>query len=501
MKKRDPFTEPFCEAKDLGLAIPDDEHAVSVCLPRWRDVVGYEEQDSRVLDELECGYPRFVEHPLVAELFYAAEEEFAKKNETALVFPTLSAAWRCADFARANGAEKTRLESYGWNDLTALVVREKDYPIAWKGWQHMGEIVSSRLAEAALRDAPLSDEQEQAGKEADRILRERIAGLYGKCKADDVFLFSSGMAAIAAVHRVLMRKFPELPTIQLEFPYLDALKLQQKCNPAGVVDFSISENGGLNNVADYFSKGNRAAGLFTEVPSNPLLRTGNLREISPILRENGVPLIIDDTVATAVNVDALQFADAVTTSLTKAFSGAGDVAAGSVVLNPESPHYEFLKTELATEESASPLFCLDAIVLEINSRHFVERIEAINENSVEIIDFLIDHPQVEALWHPSIVQRDFYDDLRTPEGGYGGLFSIKLKGGESEVISFYDKLKISKGPSLGTNFSLVCPYTILAHYGELDWAESCGVSRNLIRIWIGLEETEDLIARFQAALE
>ena len=65
---------------------------------------------------------------------------------------------------------------------------------------------------------------------------------------------------------------------------------------------------------------------------------------------------------------------------------------------------------------------------------------------------------------------------------------------------FYDALRVCKGPSLGTNFTLVCPYTLLAHYDELDWAESCGVPRHLIRVSAGLEDSADLVTRFEEAL-
>ena len=136
---------------------------------------------------------------------------------------------------------------YGWYDLTVLLIPEADYPIAWKGWQHAGEIVSSRMAEAALRDAPLSDEAVTAGKEAEQTVRQHIADLYPEhdVKPEDVFLFSSGMAAIAAAHRVAVGD-QKLPTAQVEFPYLDALKLQEKFNRAGVVDLSmVGEEGGF----------------------------------------------------------------------------------------------------------------------------------------------------------------------------------------------------------------------------------------------------------------
>ncbi|HEY1052206.1 MAG TPA: PLP-dependent transferase, partial [Prosthecobacter sp.] len=85
-------------------------------------------------------------------------------------------------------------------------------------------------------------------------------------------------------------------------------------------------------------------------------------------------------------------------------------------------------------------------------------------------------------------------------GGYGCLFSFTLKNPEQTSAPFYDALRVCKGPSLGTNFTLACPYTLLAHYDELEWVESCGVSRWLIRVSAGLEDTQELIARFDEAL-
>lgn len=64
----------------------------------------------------------------------------------------------------------------------------------------------------------------------------------------------------------------------------------------------------------------------------------------------------------------------------------------------------------------------------------------------------------------------------------------------------FDALETAKGPSLGTNFTLCCPYTLLAHYGELEWAGQFGVDSHLIRISVGLEETEELVGVFERAL-
>jgi len=66
---------------------------------------------------------------------------------------------------------------------------------------------------------------------------------------------------------------------------------------------------------------------------------------------------------------------------------------------------------------------------------------------------------------------------------------------------FFDALSCDKGPSLGTNFTLACPYTILAHYNELEWAASYGVEKGLVRVSIGLEDREELEIMFLGALE
>jgi cystathionine gamma-synthase len=76
-----------------------------------------------------------------------------------------------------------------------------------------------------------------------------------------------------------------------------------------------------------------------------------------------------------------------------------------------------------------------------------------------------------------------------------------LKGGSEAATGFYDRLGVAKGPSLGTNFTLACPYTILAHYTELDFAAKYGIGAFLIRVSVGLEDPEELGAVFQKALE
>jgi cystathionine gamma-synthase len=84
--------------------------------------------------------------------------------------------------------------------------------------------------------------------------------------------------------------------------------------------------------------------------------------------------------------------------------------------------------------------------------------------------------------------------------GYGGLFSAVFST-KSHAQQFYDALQVYKGPSLGTNFTLASPYTLLAHYYELDWASNYGVSSWLVRVSVGLEDSMWLKEVFLKALD
>jgi cystathionine gamma-synthase len=185
--------------------------------------------------------------------------------------------------------------------------------------------------------------------------------------------------------------------------------------------------------------------------------------------------------------------------LTKSFSGAGDVLAGSVILNRASPHYAAFSAFLAAHADHT-LWCGDAVALELNSRDFAHRARIMSRNALALADFLKNHPRVEKVWHARHQGGLGYEFIRREDGGYGCLFSFLLKDAAQTSPAFYDALRVCKGPSLGTNFTLVCPYTLLAHYDELDWAASCGVPSHLIRVSAGLEDSADLIARFAEAL-
>jgi cystathionine gamma-synthase len=358
-------------------------------------------------------------------------------------------------------------------------------------WQHTGLIVSSRQAEALLRDPSAVARVGEAHAE----LRRLLAGFYD-CAESDVFLAPTGMAATFAALRAVMERTPGAATVQLGFPYVDTLKLQQKLGHGGIL---LHHLGAFETELKALLDGQRVAGCFCEVPGNPLLGCADLRVVSPLLRERQVPLIVDDVVATPVNVDLSAHADLVATSLTKFIVGSGDAMGGALICNPRSPLYGQLKP-IVQSQHEELLWPADAAVLAEHARNFPERMRRHNAAGQLIAERLRHHPAVERVWYPKWEFAEAYEAVRRPDGGWGALITFLPRNAETNSPAIYDRLPFCKGPSLGTVFTLACPFTLLAHYTELDWAESCGVSRYLIRISVGLEDPEDLWKRLDGAL-
>jgi len=485
MATRNLLHDPVWQAAELGLALPDSLHAVSVALPRWQDVVGYEEKWPDVVSRLQCGYPRFVIHRLVQELAHVIGA-----GQPCLPFPSRHTAQQCVSFIhRQSGAPAHVVEH---NGHYAVVTTDAGYDNLKAFWQHTGLIVSTRRAESVLHGAPLALHD---GREVRDSLRRQLAELYD-CAEDDVFLQPTGMAATLAALRAVMRRTPGTATVQVGFPYVDTLKLQEKFGHGATLLHDLT-----SCAADLRELLQRAplAGCFSEIPGNPLLGSADLREITPILREFGIPLVADDVVATPLNVDLGPYADLIATSLTKYLVGTGDAMGGALICNPRSPYHAELKG-IATSLHEELLWVEDAVVLERHIGSFPERMRVHNRNGLTIAERLRRHPGVEQVWYPKWSFGEAYEAVRRPDGGWGSLVTFLPKNAEAMSPRFYDNLELCKGPSLGTSFTLACPFTLLAHYTELEWAESCGVPRNLIRLSVGLEDADDLWQRIERAL-
>ena len=315
---------------------------------------------------------------------------------------------------------------------------------------------------------------------------------------DDIYLFPCGMNSIFMTHQMMMRAKAPMKSISFGFPYVDTLKILQKWGP-GCLFYGNGSSEDLDDLEAKLKAGERFMALFCEFPTNPMLKCPDLIRIRQLADAYDFAVVVDETIGNFINVHVLPHADVVVSSLTKIFSGECNVMGGSAILNPRGKYYQALKAA-ALEEYEDNYWAEDVIFMERNSRHFVTRIDQINHNAEAICEILRASPLVTNVYYPKYDDtRKYYDDCRTENGGYGGLLSCTFHT-TAQAIAFYDRLETAKGPSLGTNFTLASPYVILAHFLELDWAAQFGVSADLIRISVGLEDADDLKERFAVAL-
>jgi len=206
-------------------------------------------------------------------------------------------------------------------------------------------------------------------------------------------------------------------------------------------------------------------------------------------------LVVDDTVGCYANVSLIASCDIICTSLTKMFSGGCNVMGGSVVVSPHSPFADDIRAAMKAGYQPEQWFPADVLVMEKNSRDFVERARRASANAAAVADMLRNDPLVEEVYYPkgSLTQH-IYDSYKLPDGGYGFLMSFRLRSPET-AAAFYDALETAKGPSLGTNFTLSCKSY------SLSWSTVRGVGLTAcfqahIRFWpthmrwSGLQATE-----------
>jgi cystathionine gamma-synthase len=345
-------------------------------------------------------------------------------------------------------------------------------------------------------------------KEAKKILRSRLASEYDQSyvDAESMYLYPSGMASIFNAHRSILNVSDEIDAKTIKsvcfgFPYVDTLNILRKWG-AGVHFYGFGDDESLDDLELRLESGERILSLFCEFPSNPLLKTPDIIRIKQLSDKFGFYVVVDDTVGNSSNINVVPYCDIVVSSLTKIFSGDSNVMAGCLSLNKKGKYYDKLKNFM-NEDYEDFFWDQDAIYLERNSRDFQERSNIMNYNAEKVLKLFQESPLISKIYYPSVTSAEskrHYDAVKKENGGYGALISIVFKD-EIDAICFFNTITLSKGPSLGTNFTLVCPYAILAHFKELDEVAKWGVDPNLVRLSIGMEKTDELIKSLKEALD
>ena len=486
---KDLLKNPIWKKSELGFSIPDSKHAVSVALPTWKDVINYEKKTPKCINTLKSIYPRFGFNPLLKKLSNEIKVSISNNNQNIWPYSNEFLALKAKQFCDKKSS-KTNSYIEKRNKLALLITKGSASEYARSFWQHTGLGASSR--EVAI---DLGIESSPSSYLVDKKYQEIVTRIsqFTKINSNDIHLTSSGMSALYSSLEIIYKLFPNRPTLQIGFPYVDVLKLPK--NIFHGAKLLTEEN--CNDI-ELEIKRIQPASLIIELPSNPMLKCVNIKKISKIAKKLNIPIIIDDTIGSNLNINSIEHADIVFTSLTKIFSGSGDIMAGSLILNPKSKWINQFRNTL-NQMTLPRLSDGDIVSLEKVSRDVKYRVFEQNKACLELKKRLETHKEIKNIYHPENCPN--FNSILTNEGGYGCLLSFELKGGIKKARKFYDSLRISKGPSLGTKFTLVCPYVLLAHYNELAWAQSFGVPSHLIRVSVGLEDKDYLWKIFSEALE
>ncbi|MDP3070630.1 MAG: PLP-dependent transferase [Opitutaceae bacterium] len=494
----------------LGQPIPSSPHAVSCSLPTMRDVRGYEEKHPETMRALSSGYPRFVVHPFARQLaahFAATRPALAGRTlwlASSRGMAELLATHLGGAAASAESFSQAGLHGTSHPPGPALAARAKTF------LQNIGGFLSSREAEDALVrlgliEAPFAEATfaGDAGMEVRRVLRRALPA----CADTDLLLAPSGMNAIHAAFRAsadLQAARGRTVWLQLGWLYLDTIAILKKFTAAPADYVYVRDPLDHEGIARIFEKhGARIAGVFAELPTNPLLQTPDLAALSALCRRHGAHLLVDPSVASVFNVDVLPHADAVVSSLTKYTASEGDLTAGLVAINPAGPDAAELRRRTAA--ALEPVYPRDLARLAAQIGETETVLQKIHANTAQVAAFLAAHPKVrDVFWALHPASRENYLRLaRTPDAT-GGMITFTLRG---PMEPFHDQLRLPKGPSFGMKTTLICPFMYLAHYdlvttpaGLAELAAS-QLDPDLLRLCVGIEPVEEIIQAIAEALE
>jgi cystathionine gamma-synthase len=379
---------------------------------------------------------------------------------------------------------------------------------ARKFLQHTGCRISSRQAEDLLIKAKVLISGEVSTPDADacEIVQAGLTEKMGARSSEDVFLTHSGMGAVYAAFRAIQEiqsKKGRIYWIQLGWMYVDTYEILNKFAGDDDNKIFVQDPTNLDELESILeSRGLEVAGIISEMPTNPLVQTPDVERLLELARKFGVALVVDPTVASIVNVDVLPFTDVLVTSLTKYISHEGDVMMGVLALQADSPFYDELKALIG--KHIEPPYHRDVERVADQLPKVESVAKTVNANTIKLASFFEGHPGVRKThWAYGADNADRYRKIEKDAGCPGSMITIDLV---KPLAEFYDVCRILKGPSFGMEITLMSPFMYMAHYdlvsedtGRKD-LNGYGINPDLVRISVGTEPIEQIIAAFDEAL-
>ena len=309
------------------------------------------------------------------------------------------------------------------------------------------------------------------------------------------FAFASGMAATAAVMRLLQAGDHVVVT---DNTYGGTFRFFERVLRKYALDFTYVDTSDLDAVAQAFRPQTRM--LFLETPTNPTLRITDLAAASRLAASHGVITVVDNTFASPYAQRPLDFgADIVVHSTTKYLNGHSD-SIGGVAVAVRDEHIEWLK--FVQNAEGAILGPMDAWLVLRGTKTLPLRMERHNSNAQRIAEYLAAHPKVSRVHYPGLPSHPHHELAARQMRGYGGMISLEL-GSLERARTFLNHVRlVALAESLGGVETLVSHPATMTHAAvPADRRTAIGVTDDMVRLSIGIEDVDDLIEDIAQALD
>jgi cystathionine gamma-synthase len=342
------------------------------------------------------------------------------------------------------------------------------------------------------RDPDGTDRSGRAYTRADNPTYEHAERLLAALEGGaGCILFASGSAAATAVFQALL---PGDHVLVSRVLYWGVRKWLAEFAVSWGLDVEFIDTADLGALRRALRPG-RTRLLWVETPANPMWDITDLRAVAEIAHAADVRVAVDNTVATPVLTRPIDFgADLVVHSATKYLNGHSDVLAGAIVTARRDPFWERIRSW--RRNAGSVLGPFEAWLLQRGMRTLFLRVRRSSETALALVGDLEGHPALAAILYPGLRSHPGHDiAARQMSGGFGGMLSLRLVGGETDAVTVAGQVRVFKrATSLGGVESLI-------EHRRSTEGPSSPVPDDLLRLSIGLEALDDLRGDLRAALD
>ena len=334
------------------------------------------------------------------------------------------------------------------------------------------------------------------GNPTTTVLENKIAALE---EGETAVATSSGMGAISSTLWTVLKAGDHVVTDKTLYGCTFALMCHGLTRFGIEVTFVDTSN--LDEVKNAMKENTRV--VYLETPANPNLKIVDLEALSKLAHTNPNTLVIvDNTFATPYIQKPLKLgADIVVHSVTKYINGHGDVIAGLVITNKElADQIRFVGLKDMTGAVLGPQ---DAYYIIRGMKTFEIRMERHCKNAKKVVEFLNKHPKIERVYYPGLETHPGHEIAKKQMKDFGAMISFELKGGFEAGKTLLNNLKLcSLAVSLGDTETLIQHPASMTHspYTKEE-REAAGITDGLVRLSVGLENIEDIIADLEQGLE